>query len=329
MQRLTLFGDTPRPFVVSPIALGSDRYGDSVSAKSAFAIMDAYFAAGGNVFDTAHIYAQKADGDISLSEKTVGEWIRANGVRDAIMLVTKGAHPDRHDMTKTRMTEAMVKEDLESSLETLGTDAVDVWFAHRDNPAAPAGEVVDMLMDATAGRVRHLGASNWTAARLAEANRHARKAGRPGFAISQIQWSLARATKDSLGDHTVVIMDEREEAWYAESRMPVMAYSPQAQGLFSKAIGQGADSLPESVATRYQLEENMDRIRRCRELSERKGVNPSGICLSYLTSAPFPVIPIIGCSRLEHVADSLRHADLALTRDERRFLAAGLPRAIA
>ncbi len=321
MQRLTLFGDTPRPFDVSRIALGCDRYGDSVSAKTAFSVMDAYFAAGGNVFDTARIYGQKTDGDISLSEKTLGEWIRANGVRDSIMLATKGAHPDRYDLTKTRITEKTVKDELESSLEALGVDSVDVWFVHRDNPAAPVGEIVDMLTDATAGRVGHLGASNWTAARLAEAGVHARKAGRPGFAISQIQWSLARVTNESWGDQTVVIMDDREEAWYADSRMPVMAYSSQAHGMFAKVIGQGADSLPEHVATCFQLEANMDRIGRCRELSERTGVTPAGICLSYLTSAPFPVIPVIGCSRPEQVADSLRHADFTLTPDERRFLA--------
>ncbi len=320
MQHMTLFGGTLHPFEVSRIALGCDHYGESISLKSAFAVMDAYFAAGGNVLDTAHIYAQKADGDISLSEKVVGEWIRTNGVRDKIMLVTKGAHPDRHDLTKTRMTEKIVREEIESSLETMGVDSIDVWFVHRDNPAAPAGEVIDMLMDATKGRVTHLGASNWTAARLADANDHARKMGRPGFAISQIQWSLARVTNDSWGDSTIVVMDDREEAWYTESGMPVMVYSPQAHGLFSKVIEQGAEAMPERFAACFRLEANMDRIGRCRELSERKGVNPAGICLSYLKSAPFPVLPIIGCSRPEQVADSLCNADLALTADERRFL---------
>jgi aryl-alcohol dehydrogenase-like predicted oxidoreductase len=322
MKRLKLFGNTPAPFEVSQIALGCDHYDENVPAKDALAVMDAYFAAGGNILDTAHIYSQMTPGGISLSEKLVGEWLRANNARDKVMLITKGAHPDRNDMTATRITEKIVREEFELSLETLGVDSVDVWFVHRDNPAVPAAEIIDMLTAVTKGRAKHLGASNWTGARMDEANAHARKNGNAGFEISQIQWSLARVTKDSWGDSTMVIMDEEETAWYAKTQMPVMVFSSQAHGLFSKVIERGRESLTKKFATRFQLEANMDRIERCREVSKRTGVNPAGICLSYLTTAPFPVMPLIGCSRPEQVADSLRFADFELTAEDRAFLIA-------
>lgn len=321
MKHLRLFADTPHPVSASHIALGCDHYGDTVPEKTAFAVMDAYFESGGNVFDTAHIYAQMEDGGVSKSEKTLAEWIRVNNVRDKIVLVTKGAHPPRDNMTRVRLTEKDIKADLDLSLETLGVDSVDVWFAHRDNPAAPAAEVLDLMADAAKGRVKHLGGSNWTGARMDEANAHARKTGGPGIEISQIQWSLALSTKESWEDPSLVVMDAAEAAWYERTQMPVMLFSPQAHGLFTKVIERGADSVPEKSAKRFLLKENMPRIERCREVSERTGVNPAGICLAYLTAAAFPAMPIIGCSRPEQVADSLRFADYELSAEDRKFLA--------
>lgn len=323
MKYLNLFDRTPHPFTVSRIALGCDHYGENVPERQALGVMDAYFANGGNIFDTAHVYSQMVPNGISLSEKLVGEWIRANGVRDKIMLVTKGAHPDRSDMTASRVNENVIREEFESSLETLGVDGVDVWFVHRDNPAMPAGEILDMLSDITRGRVKHLGASNWTAARLAEAEDHARKNGTPGFAISQIQWSLARVTNESWDDPTLVCMDDAQAAWYAEKQLPVMVFSAQAHGLFSKVLEQGVGAITEKFAKRFMLEKNMDRIERCRQVSLRTGVNPAGVCLAYLTAAPFPVIPLVGCSSPEQLADSLRYADFELSPDDRCFLVEG------
>lgn len=323
MKRLGLFAETPHPFEVSRIALGCDHYDETTPAANALQVMDAYFAAGGNVFDTAHIYSQMQPGGISLSEKLLGEWIRANGVRDRIMLVTKGAHPSRSDMLTTRINEQVVREEFESSLETLGVDSVDVWFVHRDNPAAPAGEILDMLREVTRGGVKHLGASNWTAARLAEANASAAKQGKAGFDISQIQWSLARVTKESWGDETMVIMDDAEAVWYEQTQMPVMVFSSQAHGLFSKVIEQGEGSLTERFAKRFQVEKNRERIERCRAVSARSGVNPAGVCLAYITSAPFPVLPLIGCSTAEQLRDSLRFADYELSPEDRKYLIEG------
>ncbi len=323
MKHCTLFADTPHPLAASAVALGCDHFGtDAKPEKEAYALMDAYLERGGNILDTAHIYSPAPDGS-SLSEKTVGEWIRHANARDKIILVTKGAHPDRNDLLTTRLTPGVVKEEFDMSLDTLGVDAVDIWFAHRDNPAAPAGEILDMIRDATNGRARHLGASNWTPARIAEANAHANRAGRPGFAVSQIQWSLARSSKASWGDPTLVVMDAEQAAWYAETQMPVMAFSPQAHGIFSKVIAGNESAVKERSAKRFMLEENRDRIERCRIVSERTGVNPAGICLAFLLGAPFPTIPVVGCGSVAQLADTLRFVDFELGAADRRFLVEG------
>lgn len=321
MKYLKLFANTAFPVEASQIALGCDHFGGRRPEDLARRIMDAYFELGGTMFDTAHVYSQERPGETSLSEKVVGKWIADNGVRDKIVLVTKGVHPDRSNMLVSRINEQNVRDDFSSSLETLGVDYVDVWFLHRDNPQMPVGEIVDLVSGLVdKGHVCHLGASNWTAGRIAQANEYARLHGKHGFDIAQIQWSFTRSTPESWEDPTVVCMDDAQLAWYTTNKMPLMVFSPQARGVVSKMIAGGRESVPENWAKRFMLDENKGRIERCRRLSERTGRNPAGICLSYLTSAPFPVMPVIGCSSPEQIRDSLQFADETLSDEERAFL---------
>ncbi|MCC8190845.1 MAG: aldo/keto reductase [Planctomycetes bacterium] len=321
MQYLTLFPETANPVTASQIALGCDHYGGRRPEDLARRIMDTYFELGGTVFDTAHVYSQERPGEVSGSERVVGQWIADNGVRDRVVLVTKGVHPDRSDMLTSRITRDNIRDDLAASLETLAVDHVDVWFLHRDNPAMPVGEIVDMVTELVdEGRVRHVGASNWTAERIAAANQYARQHHRRPFEIAQIQWSFTVSTPESWEDPTVVCMNDREYAWYAAEKFPLMVFSPQARGVVAKMLAGGKEAVPENWARRFMLEENRDRIERCRQLGERTGRNPAGICLSYLTSAPFPVLPVIGCSSPEQVRDSLRFSDEVLSEEERAFL---------
>ena len=224
-------------------------------------------------------------------------------------------------MLVSRISERNIRDDLFSSLEALKTDQVDIWFLHRDNPDMPVGEIVDMVSGLVdQGYIRHLGVSNWTAGRISEALAYAGANGKHPFEISQVQWSLAISTPRSWDDPTLVCMDEAQQAWYKETQFPVMVFSPQARGLFSKVIEQGADSISEKVRSRFLLDENLGRIERCRKLCGEKNMNAAGICLSYLTGAPFPVMPIIGCSNPQQVKDSLRFADVILSEKEREFL---------
>jgi Predicted oxidoreductases (related to aryl-alcohol dehydrogenases) len=322
MKYLELFSDTAKPARVSQIALGCDHFGESVPADQVFRIMDAYYELGGNLFDTAHIYSWMETNGISESEKLLGEWMAANGVRQRSTIVTKGAHPERTAMQNSRISEKNVNEEIASSLETLRMDHVDIWFLHRDNPAMPVGEIIDMISPLVdKGQAMHLGASNWSGKRLAEANDYAKRNGRHGIEISQIQWSLARSTPEDWADPTLVCMNDDEYGYYLSSRMPVMVFSPQAHGLFSKMIAESGDALPEKFRKRFPPENNRDRLERVREMSGRTGINPAGISLAYLTSAPFPALPIIGSSKPEHIRDSLNFADVTMGEEERQFLA--------
>lgn len=322
MNYLNLFGQNgEKAWKVSQISLGCDYYGLEVPEEQAFRIMDAYYDKGGNFLDTAHVYGQKVVDTVSFSEVTVGKWVEANKLQGKVVISDKGAHPDRRNMQVSRLTYQNARNDLFSSLEALKTDCVDIWFLHRDNPAMPVSEIVDMVSEfVDKGYIKKLGASNWTSKRLQAANDYARENGKHGFSISQIQWSLAISTPESWNDPTLVCMDDAQQEWYQEKQFPVMVFSPQARGLFSKVIQNGVDSLSEKVKERFLLDKNLGRIEKCRQLSERLHMNPAGVCLSYLTSAQFPVIPVIGCSSPEQVVDSLRSADDRFSESDRRFL---------
>ena len=114
------------------------------------------------MFDTAWIYGRGEN------ERRVGRWIRNRGIREDVVVITKGAHTPYCD------PESLSRQLLES-LERQGTDYADIYLMHRDNPEVPVGEFVDVLDEhRRAGRIRVYGVSNWSLERFDEANRYAR-----------------------------------------------------------------------------------------------------------------------------------------------------------
>ena len=152
--RVTVFGVGKR---VSPLALGTAFF--SLEAKDAcFAILDAFLEEGGTLIDTGRHYGQ--------SEDVLGLWMESRGVRDQIVLLTKGGHGAGHGLSADVFAPTIERE-LATSLERLRTDHVDLYMLHRDSPEIPVAEIVDCLNAVSArGRVRALGASNWEYGRI-------------------------------------------------------------------------------------------------------------------------------------------------------------------
>jgi aryl-alcohol dehydrogenase-like predicted oxidoreductase len=299
---------------LAQIALGCDHYGETISEAISFSQLDAYVEAGGNLLDTAHVYGQNKAGESSTSELVIGKWLKANGMRKELTLVSKGCHPLKEDMHYSRVNEKDMLEDIEKSLEQLGTDCIDIWYFHRDNLQLPAAEILDMAsILVRKGMVSHLGTSNWTTERIEEANTWAKANGKPVFAISEIQWSLAKCTPLTWGDDTLVCMTEPQRTWYEKNKFPVMCFAPQAKGLFSKVINGKTDTLSKQGRARFLTEENLALVPKCKALSEELGVSPAAICMAYLTSQKNPTIAIAGSSRLPQIIDTLTGADLTLT----------------
>ncbi|WP_040197344.1 aldo/keto reductase [Candidatus Soleaferrea massiliensis] len=312
-------------FQVSGLVLGSNYFGTVISESDSFAMMDYFFEHQGNCIDTARSYANWLPDGESASERMVGRWMR--GVeRDKVVISTKGGLPDGINQNPgapvvSRITRKDLYEDLSKSLDVLGTDYIDLYWLHRDDPGTPVGEIVELVNEfIQKGYVRAVGASNWSVERIAEANAYAKRHGLSGFSMSQIQWSLASCTPESWGDDTLICMNDEEYRWYLENKFPVMAFSSQAKGIFSKSIEQGMDSLSEKVRTRFLNESNIRRIERVRVLCDRYGVSPATVCLSYILSNPVPGAAIIGCSNPSQLADSMRSGDFVLSMEDIQYL---------
>lgn len=288
---------------VSRLALGCDN---QVTLPHGAAMWDDFFERGGNTFDTAYIYGG------GLQEKLLGWWLRHRGNREEAVVIAKGAHTPFCDPENLRAQ-------LQQSLERLQTNYADIYMMHRDNPDIPVGEFVDALNDEVrAGRIRVFGGSNWPLARVAAANRYARRKGLQGFGVVSNNFSLARMV-DPVWTGCVSSSDPESRRWLKKNQFPIFAWSSQARGFFTDRAGR--DKLADAELARcWYSDDNFERRERAHALAERKGVTPIAIAAAYVLAQPFPTFALIGPRQLSETVSSLLCLDVALTPREVAWL---------
>lgn len=314
------------PLTPSVICCGTSSFGSgSLPQQAAFTLLDRFVDLGGNFLDTAKVYADWLPGERSVSEKTIGRWMKERGNRSRIVLATKGAHPDLRTMHIPRLAPEDIIGDLEQSLRNLQTDCIDLYWLHRDDPTRSVSEIVDVLNEQLRlGRIRAFGCSNWRSERIAEAAAYAARRGLRGFAASQPGWSLAEYPAPA--DPTMVYVGETERAYHERSGLPVVPYNSQASGLF------GGRYRPEGLLERTEhnrkvwrlcTDENRRRLERVLQVARRTGKSGSQVALAYLLSQPFPVFPVIGSRTAEQLEDSCAAGDMRLDAETIRYLENG------
>lgn len=309
---------------LSAVCLGTGSLGSAVPTDDAFALLDAFVERGGNFLDTAKVYADWLPGERSVSEKTIGRWLRSRNAHGRVMVGTKGAHPELPTMHLPRLSRDEIVGDLESSLRNLQTEAIDLYWLHRDDPARPVGEILETLHDqVAAGKVRYYGCSNWRAPRIRAAQAYAAQHGFQGFVADQLQWSLAHADPAAAGDPTMATMDEELYAYHLDTGLLAVPYSSQAGGFFQKLAADQQERLSRGARRTYDHALNRTRMTRIQELNRATGLTVTQLVLGYLLSQPFPTIPIVGCKTEAHLADSLSAVDVHLTPQQRLFLEGG------
>jgi aryl-alcohol dehydrogenase-like predicted oxidoreductase len=294
------------------LCLGTGSFGSAIPRDEAFAQLDAFAAAGGTFLDTAHIYAAWLPDGAGASERTIGDWLASRGGRARMLVATKGGHPDLAPGSPGRLRPADIERDLRESLDRLRLERVDLYWLHRDDRSVPVGEILTTLDGhIRGGRIRAIGASNWTPARLQEAAEWAAAHDVAGFAASSIGWALARAVPERIPPGCMTFMDEAQLAWYRRSGVPVVAYSAQANGFFAK---------PEKPPGLYDMPGNAQRRARVAELARARGVSPNVIALAWLLGDPACGSAIVGPRTLDQLRDSLRAPAIRLDERERMRL---------
>jgi aryl-alcohol dehydrogenase-like predicted oxidoreductase len=292
----------PKP--ASVLALGFE---DFRTFSSGSILLDAFFEAGGNLFDTGYVYGG------GYTEKLLGEWLKNRGVREQSVVIGKGAHsplcyPD------------VIGKQLDQSLDRLQTDHVDVYFMHRDNPDVPVGEFVDAMdREVKAGRIRGpFGGSNWTMARMDEAIAYAERTGRQKPGALSNNFSLAEMLVP-IWPGCVTASTDEWKAWLTASQMPNFAWSSQARGFFTERAGRDKLGDEELVRVWYS-DKNFGRRDRAIELANRLGKSPIHVALAYVLAQPFPSVPLIGPRTLDELVDSLKALDISLSKDDLEWL---------
>lgn len=269
----------------------------------AFAKFDAYVEAGGNTFDCARCYFD--------SEIVLGKWMRERGNRNSVVVVTKGGCTD-FTTGKKRLRWIDLDTDLYDSLRALQTDYIDIYFVHRDDTTKPVGRIMKTLHEFVEdGKVRFLGASNWTTDRIAAANAYALENGLTPFSVSQPCWSLAFTTANHF-DPELAYMYDSEWKWYLESKLPVMAHSALANGVFCT---------DQTLPPRYAFPVNtLYRRPRAKELASQLGISVAEVMIGYITCNPVNAAAIVGWNSTAHERECLGGLRVELTPEQVAYL---------
>ena len=303
------------PGVSKPIS----RLAQGTATFFSHELLDLAMEFGFNTFDTGHCYGEKIS-------RGFGQWIKDRGVRDQVVILAKGAHP----YGRNRVTPEDITSDLLDTLEWMQTDYVDLLVLHRDDPTVPVGPIVEVLNEhQRSGQVGAFGGSNWSHARIQEANDYARAHGLTPFAVSSPNFSLAEQVQEPWGDCLSISGPQGEEArhFYAQSDIALFPWSSLAGGFFSDRfhrdnLDQFAkdDYFAELCIRCYCYEPNFQRLDRARELGVQKGVTVAQIALAFVMSQPLNVFALVSCADRTQFEANVAALDLKLTPQEIAYL---------
>ncbi|MFE9972312.1 aldo/keto reductase [Streptomyces hirsutus] len=323
MKYRTIGSDPQTRREVSVLALGAMLFGSVTDEKTSFAVLDRYVEAGGNFIDTSDNYAFWADGGQGgQSEVLLGRWRRSRGVGDEIVVATKlGARPLAPGTSYTDNPEGLsakvIRESAERSRERLGTDRLDLLYAHIEDRAVPLRETVEGFAGLVAeGTVGLLGASNHAVWRVERARALAAAAGLPGYEVLQYQHSYLRPRADlpedlfpdgSLGHAGAELLTYLR----AEPRSALVAYSPLLKGAYAR---------PERLPGDYDHPGTPARLKVLHEVARETGASAGQVVLAWQLGHELPILPLAGVSSVAQLEENLAAVDLELSPEQRARL---------
>ncbi|SEK52224.1 Predicted oxidoreductase [Sphingomonas palmae] len=291
---------------IAPLVLGGNVFGWTADRDASFAVLDAFVDGGGTMIDTADVYSAWVPGHRGgESETMIGDWLRTSGKRDQVQIATKvGMLPGDGG---EKLAPARIAAACEASLKRLGTDYIDLYFAHQDDEDTPQDAVAEAFARLVeAGKVRVLGASNFRAARLKSAIEGARAAGLPHYQVLQPEYNLVSRTKfeGELQDYCV------------EFNVGVVPYYGLASGFLTGKY-RSADDLNKSVRGGRMTEllegKGQAMLAAMDGVAEETGATHAQIALAWLMAQPGVTAPIASATRAEQVRDLLPAMELRLS----------------
>lgn len=296
---------------VSELCLGAMQWGWTADEETSFAVMDAYYEAGGNFLDTADIYSRWVEGNPGgVSEAIIGRWLRARGNRRHIVLATKVRGRMWDGPNGEGLSRAHIMQAVEDSLRRLDTDVIDLYQIHSDDLGTPMEETLRALDDLVRqGKVRYIGCSNIAAWRLMKALGASERLGLARYDSLQPHYSLV---------HRREFEAELKPLCEAEG-IGVIPYSPLAGGFLTGKYRPDADP-PASArlggVRRYFNARGWATLAAVEEVAAARAVTPLQIALAWQLAQPVITSPIIGANSTAQLQESLQALTVQLTPAE-------------
>ena len=298
---------------VAPLALGGNVFGWTADEKASFAVLDAFVDAGFNLVDTADIYSNWVPGHAGgESESVIGRWFKSSGKRDKVVLATKLGKPMGEG--RSGLSRRWMRQAVEDSLKRLQTDRIDLYQSHDDDAGTPLEETMGAFAELIReGKVRAIGASNFTASRLAEALAVSARLGLPRYETLQPLFNLAdRAPYEA----------ELQPLCVAEG-VGVINFYGLARGFLSGKYRSEADlgKSPRGGGVKGYLNPRGHRILAALDaVAARHGATPAQVALAWQMAQPGIVAPIASATSVAQLQELLGAATLVLTAEDRHAL---------
>ncbi|MGW1674779.1 aldo/keto reductase [Streptomyces sp. NPDC002324] len=296
---------------VFPLSLGGNVFGWTADEAQSFAVLDAYAAAGGNFVDTADSYSAWVEGNTGgESERIIGRWVRSRGNRDDVVIATKvSQHPEYQGLTA-----ANIKAAADASLARLGTDHIDLYYTHFDQPEVPVEEIVTALDDLVkAGKVRATAASNITPERLKASLDFSDAEGLARYVAVQPHYNLV--SRDTY--------EGPLQSVAADAGLSAVPYFALAKGFLTGKYRPGTtvDSPRAAGAGAYLETPAGTRVLAALdEIAGSRGAAHATVALAWLAAQPTVAAPIASARTVDQLPDLLAVANLTLTPEELRRL---------
>jgi aryl-alcohol dehydrogenase-like predicted oxidoreductase len=291
---------------VFPLCLGGNVFGWTIDEERSYAVLDSYVQAGGNFIDTADSYGRRGAG-AGESERIIGRWIAARGNREKLVIATKvGMSSELRGLS-----EATIRQGIVGSLERLGIDRVDLYYAHQDDPDTPLQETLGafgaLIRD---GSIRHACASNYSAARLSEALRVGERDGMASYVALQPHYNLMER----------VHYEDELLAVCEGAGLACIPYFGLAKGFltgkYRRDGGQIAGPRAASVRESYLNERGFSVLDVLDEIAGAHRTTVAAVALAWLLAQPTVLAPIASATSPEQLAELLPVVELELSAEE-------------
>jgi aryl-alcohol dehydrogenase-like predicted oxidoreductase len=302
MQKRNL-GSTDLAIV--PLVFGGNVFGWTADEARSFELLDAFVDRGFNCIDTADVYSRWVPGHVGgESETIIGKWLKQGGKRDQVVLLTKVGM----EMSSGKgLSKKYILEEVEQSLKRLQTDRIDLYQSHKDDESVALEETLEayaQLIDE--GKVRYIGASNYTGARLAEAEDLAEREKLPAYKTLQPEYNLhARQGY------------EQDLAPVAEKYgLGVIPYFTLASGFLTgkyQSVEDAKGAKREGMVQKYFDERGMKILKALKQVSEETGAEQAAVSLAWLLEQPTITAPIASATSTKQMEALFAAVELKLT----------------